>query len=111
MSESTRSDSTSDHPDDSPATQKPHEYGFGIFINTVCEGRVPSVRGDGSKPFVFPTRIEAECEIADLMMTRLQEFLDGERDFEDAMTLEEYIMEVDMQPDGSVTTEDGDSFE
>jgi len=68
------------------------------------------VRGGGDKPFVFGTRLEAEREIADLLMTRLQEFMDGRRDFEDAMTVEEYVVEVDLLPDGSILTEDGGHF-
>ena len=69
-----------------------------------------AVRGDEGKPCVFTTRAEAEREIADNMMTRLQEFMDGERDFDDAMTVEEYVMEVDQMPDGSIVTEDGSTF-
>lgn len=34
----------------------------------------------------------------------------GERDFEDAITIEEYIVEVDVGPDGSITDEDGNHF-
>ncbi len=30
------------------------------------------------------------------MMTRLQQFLNDERDFDDAMTVEEYVVEVDV---------------
>lgn len=83
---------------------------FCIFINTLGEGMVAAVRGNEGKPCVFTTRAEAEREIADNMMTRLQEFMDGERDFDDAMTVEEYVMEVDQMPDGSIVTEDGSTF-
>lgn len=76
--------------------------GFCIFIDTVGEGRVPSLRDEHNRPFVFETRNEAEREIVDLMQTRLQEFLDGERDFEDAITTEEYVEEVVVFPDGNV---------
>ncbi len=44
------------------------------------------------------------------MMTRLQEFIDGEREFEDAMTAEEYVVEVDVFPDGTIVDADGNSF-
>ena len=44
------------------------------------------------------------------MMTRLQQFIDGERDFEDAVTLEEYVAEVDVLPDGSIADADGNGF-
>lgn len=95
-----------------------NQRGYCIFIHTVCEGPVPSVRGsapdtDGNaldRICVFPTEREAQREIADLMMIRLQEFLDGERDFEDAITLEESVVEVDVWPDGTIVDADGNRF-
>ena len=95
-----------------------NRQGFCIFINTVLEGPVPSVRGnspddDSNAPeriCVFPTELEAQREIADAMMIRLQEFIDGERDFEDAMTVEEYVVEVDVRPDGTLVDADGNRF-
>ena len=80
----------------------PLRKAFCIFIDTVCEGTVPAVRDGDDRPCLFETRKEAEREIVDFHMTRLQEFLDGEREFEDALTIEEYIAEVDVLPDGSV---------
>ena len=84
--------------------------GFCIFIDTIGDGVVPSVTSDKGKTCIFATCSAAEREIADNMMTRLQEFMDGERDFDDAMTVEEYVMEVDQMPDGSIVTEDGSTF-
>lgn len=86
------------------------ESAFCIFIDTVCEGTVPSVRDGDGKPCIFKTEIEAQREIADFVMTRLQEFIDGERDFEDAMTVEEYVVPVDVNPDGSIIDADGNCF-
>ncbi len=83
---------------------------FCIYITTVCEGPVPAVRGEHNKPCVFSTEFEAQREIADNMMTRLREFMDGHRDFEDAITLEEYVVLVDVFPDGSIVDEDGNYF-
>jgi hypothetical protein len=80
--------------------------GFCIFITTVFEGSVPSVREAG-KPCVFATEVDAQREIADNMITRLQEFIDGERTFEDALTLEEYVVRVRVLPDGSVVDPSG----
>jgi hypothetical protein len=77
-----------------------------IFIDTVAEGTIPSVRDGDGNPCVFATRGEAEREIADNMMTRLQEFMDGERDFEDAITVEEYVDVVDVLADGSIVDSD-----
>ena len=92
--------------------------GYCIFIDTVFQGAVPSVTEiestdlrDAPKRFcVFATQLEAEREIADLMMTRLQQFLDGERDFDDALTVEEYVVEVDVLPDGKIVDANGNCF-
>jgi hypothetical protein len=92
--------------------------GFCIFIDTVIQGPVPSVReceADDSdkspeKICVFATELEAQREVADFMMTRLQEFIDGERDFEDATTVDEYIVAVDVCPDGTIIDAAGKRF-
>lgn len=84
-------------------------HGFCIFLNALCGGPTPSVIQDG-KPCVFDTENEAQREIVDCMMTRMQEFLDGEREFEDAISTEEYVVPVTMLPDGSVVDEDGRCF-
>jgi len=81
-----------------------------IFVDTAFEGPTPSVRDENDKPCVFATRVEAEREIADNMITRLQEFIDGQRDFEDAMTVEEYLVEVDVLADGSIVDAEGNHF-
>jgi hypothetical protein len=59
---------------------------------------------------VFATECEAQLEIADCRMTRLREFIDGHRDFEDATTTEEYILPVTVHPDNTFTTEDSVVF-
>ena len=83
---------------------------FCIFIDTLCEGPLPAVRDENGMPCVFATRIEAEREVIDNLITRLQEFVDGERDLDDAMMIEEYIVEVDLLPDGSVADADDNRF-
>ena len=88
--------------------------GYCIFVGTLCQGAVPNVKnggpGDAEHVCVFPTELEAQREIADYMMTRLQQFIDGERDFEDAVTVEEYVVEVDVLPDGTMVDADGNCF-
>ena len=44
------------------------------------------------------------------MMTRLQEFMDGERDFEDATSCDEYVVEVTVNSDGMLVDEHGRVF-
>lgn len=41
------------------------------------------------------------------MMIRLQEFLDAERDFDDAVTVEEYVVEVKVLADGKIVDTNG----
>ena len=83
--------------------------GFCIYINTLCQGPVPAV-SDDKRFTVFETELEAQKEIADYMMTRLQQFLQGEREFEDAIVSEEYIVPVTVHPDGIITDENGQCF-
>ena len=84
--------------------------GFCVYINTLLQGEVPSLFEGEGKYVVFATRLEAEREIADNAMTRLQQFLDGERDFDDAITVEEYVVGVDVLIDGSIIDENGNYF-
>lgn len=83
--------------------------GFCIYINTLCQGPVPVV-SDCVRYTVFETELEAQKDIADDMMTRLQQFLDGEREFEDAITTEEFVVPVTVHPDGTITDECGRCF-
>jgi len=91
-----------DEPNNRPA--------FCIFIDTVCEGRVPAWHDKNLMPVVYPTIEAAQREIADDVMEKLQQFLDGQRDFDDAMEVEDYILPVDVLPDGSILDEDGNCF-
>jgi len=84
--------------------------GFCIYINTLCQGPVPVVTEGKGKYVVFKTELEAQREVADYAMTRLQQFLDGERDFDDAITVEEYVVPVTVHPDGTITDADGNCF-
>jgi hypothetical protein len=59
---------------------------------------------------VFETELEAQKEIADHIMTRLRQFLDGEREFEDAITTEEFVVPVTVYPGGVITDENGGCF-
>jgi len=83
--------------------------GFCIYIDTFCQGPVPTV-SDQNGYSIFETELEAQKEIVDNMMTRLQEFLDGERDYEDAITVEEYVLPVFVHSDGTITDADGNCF-
>lgn len=84
--------------------------GFCIYIDTLLEGPVPVERTAAGNPFTYPAREVAEREIAKDTMERIRQFLAGERGFEDAMTVEEYVVEVDVLPDGSTVDESGNHF-
>jgi len=58
-------------------------------------------------PVVFATEVEAQREIADNQLIRIQQFLDGQRDFDDAITTDEFVLPVDVLLDGSITVESG----
>jgi hypothetical protein len=84
--------------------------GYCVFIDTICEGRIPAWHDERGLPVVYPTTEAAQREIADDVMEKLRQFLEGERDFDDAMTVEDYILLVNVLPDGSVLDEDGNPF-
>ena len=84
-------------------------FGWCIYIDTLT-GTSPALRGENGMPFVFASRAEAEREIVDNLMTRLHEYLAGEREFEDAITIEEYVVDVDVWPDGTISDEQGNEF-
>lgn len=81
--------------------------GFCIFLDTFFQGPTLAVTEEENRPCVFSTEVEAQREIVDHMMTRLQEFLDGNRDFDDAVTLEEYVVPVSILADGTVKDQHG----
>ena len=87
-----------------------NEKGFCIYINTICDGQVPVYRNAQGKPYVYKTEVEAQREIVDDLITQLEQFKAGEREFEDAMTVEEYVVPVEVLPDGSVKDENGKCF-
>lgn len=84
--------------------------GFAIYIDTVCHGAVPVEHDDKGNAIVYSTVTEAQRVIAEDTIERLRQFLEGERDYEDAMTVEEYIVKVDVFPDGSITDAVGNVF-
>ena len=84
--------------------------GFCIYMDTFFQGPVPTVSDGDDRYVIFNTELEAQREIVDYQMIRLQQFLDGERDFDDAVTLQEYVVAVTVHPDGAITDEAGNCF-
>ncbi len=83
---------------------------FCIFINTALGGPVPSVIDGEDSYVVYKTERAAQCEIVDNAITRLQQFLEGERDFDDVMIVDEYVVPISLQDDRSFVDEFGNSF-
>ena len=88
--------------------------GYCIYIRTFCQGPVPVVSdGDDNgddKYVVFETEVAAQREIADNAIVRIRQFLAGERDFDDAMTVQEYVVPVTVHPGGKFMDKDGNCF-
>lgn len=87
-----------------------NETFFIIVGDSFVDGLQPTVMvSEGDSPFehlLFPTEREAQMEMADRMMTKLEEFIDGERDFDDAVALDEHVLEVVRRGDGKIFPKD-----
>lgn len=87
--------------------RNPLRTGFVIFRQTICQGTMPACYDETEFPVVFSTEREAQCEIADTQLIRIQQFLADERDFEDAIATDEFVLPVYVWPDGSISIKDG----
>ena len=87
-----------------------NETFYMIVGESVVESLQPTVMvSEGDSPFeplLFPTEREAQMEMADRMMSKLEEFIDGERDFDDAVALDEHVLEVVRRGDGKIFPKD-----
>ena len=87
-----------------------NETFYMIVGESVVEDLQPTVMvSEGDSPFeplLFPTEREAQMEMADRMMSKLEEFIDGERDFDDAVALDEHVLEVVRRGDGKIFPKD-----
>lgn len=84
--------------------------GFCVYIDTFCQGAVPAVTDADGNYVVFETELEAQREIVDHQMRKLQQFLDGERDYDDAITTDEFVVPVTVHPDGVIVDAVGNPF-
>lgn len=89
---------------------QPSRPAFAIFINTLCEGIVPAWYDESNLPVTYATEREAQLEIVDDLQERLRQFMAGERDFDDAIIVEDFILPVNVWPDGAILTEDDAVF-
>jgi len=84
--------------------------GFCIYMDTFFQGPIPTVSDGDDNYIVFETELEAQKEIVDNQLIRLRQFLAGERDFEDAISVQEYVVPVSVHPDGTIVDESGNCF-
>lgn len=91
---------------DIPVTQKTLKSKWVIGTNTLCQGEIIGcwTEEDGKDvPCIFETEEDAWKEIADDMITMLQQFKDGERSIEDTdFSPSDYPLEVMIDGDGNV---------
>ena len=90
--------------------RKPVRSGFAVFHRTLCQGTMPAYYDETEYPVVFSTELEAQREIADDLIEHLRQFLAGEREFADAISVDDFILLVDVWPNGSISIEDGSTF-
>ena len=76
----------------------------------MCQGPVPIERKEDGFPVVHATAEEAERSIVEDLIERLAQYMEGERDFDDAITVEEYVVPVGVTADGAVIDADGNCF-
>jgi len=93
-----------------PSSSRAVRRGFCIYIDTLFQGPTVAVRDGEDWPVVFATEREAQLEMVDFLQTRFQEFRDGDRDLDDAITVEEYVVPVVILDTGTVVDECGREF-
>ena len=79
-------------------------------MDTVCEGKIPAWRNTTGGFLLHTTEREAQLEIAGYTMIRIRQFQQGERDFEDAFAVEDFIEPVITRADGTFVDLDGNSY-
>lgn len=92
------------------SANKRTRHAFAIFHTTLCDGVIPAWREEDGLPVIYSTEREAQIEIAEMLIAQLRQFIAGERDFADALSTEDFILPVEVWPDGTIHTEDGRHF-
>ena len=81
-----------------------------IFIHTLSGEKVPAWRGPQGHYLLHPTERDAQLEIAEDLIEKLLQFRDGERDFEDAIGVEDFIEAVIAYDDGTFVDAGGNRY-
>jgi hypothetical protein len=85
-------------------------HAFAIFQETICDGVVPTWRDEKGFPTIYATEREAQIEIAETVIEHLQQFIAGEREFHEVVTEGDFVLPVEVWPDGTIQTENGLRF-
>ncbi len=83
---------------------------FAVFTDSLCEGLIPAWHDNRGLPVTYATKREAQIEITETLMEQLRQFLAGERDFDDAINTDDFILPVSVWPDGTIQLDDGRRF-
>ncbi|MBC7365797.1 MAG: hypothetical protein H7343_03120 [Undibacterium sp.] len=83
---------------------------FAIFEVTFFGGLTPTWREESGFPAIYATEQEAQIEIAEMLILQLGQFIAGEREFDDAQSISDFILPVKVWSDGSIETERGRRF-
>ena len=76
--------------------------GYCVFVESMCEGLVPSVFDANNQPVVFATRKEANEEIKDYAVTRLAHATNDDEVSIYSADTEEFVLEVRLLENGSI---------
>lgn len=78
-----------------PANAKRSTYKVFIIVDsTALPHPSPAWLDENGNPITYATEREAQVEIAEWMIDKLNEFIAGERDFEDAIACTDFVIEV-----------------
>lgn len=91
-------------------SMKVAKQGFVVITPTLCQGDTMAWAiedEEGVFPDVYDTEEEAWKEIADSMITELQQFVSGEREFEDtSFCTDEWVASYTEYEDGEILVHD-----
>lgn len=86
------------------------KFVFALFMDTLCQGPMPSWYDEDGYPVTYSTKRKAQEEIADTQMEYWRQFMARERPFEDAANIDDYIVKVRRLADRTIQTNNGQVF-
>ncbi len=87
-----------------------NRFAFAIFETTFFGGLTPTWREECGFPVTYATEREAQMEIAEMLILQLEQFIAGQREFDDARSTGDFILPVKVWPDRSIETGRGRRF-